>query len=452
MTDRTARSRRLLSRRTLLRGAGGVAIGLPFLGAMSDRAHAAPFPKRFIVFFTGLGTVKPAWVPTGSESDFVLGEVLSPLSPYREKLLILEGVDMESAYHGPGDAHQLGIGQALTGTELQEGTLFPYACNPQATVGWAGGVSVDQFLATQIGQETKLASLELGVQVQVANVSSRLSYLGAGQPVPPEDDPRAVFDRLFSDLSADPDSLALLRAQRHRVLDTVTADYDSLVSRLGGNDRMKIEHHLDALHEIDKRLDAPGTLGGICSIPTLGPPVDIYANDNYPAIGKLQIDLLVMALACDLTRVASLQWTTTQTGKVFTWLGQTEQHHQLSHSSPGDPSKQAQLVAIGKWHAEQMAYLLSRLDAVPEGDGTLLDNTLVLWCTDIAMGQSHSRRDMPYVLAGGCGGALQTGRYLKYQGAYHNNLLVAICNAMGVGINTFGNPAYCTGKLTGLGV
>ena len=159
-----------------------------------------------------------------------------------------------------------------------------------------------------------------------------------------------------------------------------------------------------------------------------------------------------MALACDLTRVASLQWASTQTGKVFTWLGQNETHHQLSHSSPTDVNRRQQLVDIGKWHAEQLAYLLGKLAAVPEGTGTLLDSTLILWCTDIAAGQTHARRDMPYVLAGGAGGALEMGRYLRYQGNSHNDLLVALCNAMDVDVTTFGNAAYCTGKLPGLGV
>jgi hypothetical protein len=441
-----------LSRRTFLRGAGGVAIALPFLDAMADSASAGPFPKRFIVFFTGLGTLKDFWRPIGTETSFQLSEILSPLAPFKDKLLILDGLDMESAYHGPGDPHQQGIAQALSGTELQEGDLFPYACNPNAKVGWGGGISVDQFLAQQVGQGTKFASLEFGVQVQYANVSSRISYLGPGQPVPPEDDPRAAFDRIFSDLSTDPDSLARLRAQRRRVLDVVMEDYHDLTGRLGGNDRMKVEHHLDAIQEIDKRLDAPGLVGGACAIPTLGDPIDIYTNDNYPALGRLQLDLLAMALACDLTRVASIQWASTQAGKVFTWLGLNETHHQLSHSNAADPVKQAAIVAIGKWHAEQLAYLLGKLQSVQEGTGTLLDNTLVMWCTDIAMGQSHARRDMPYVLAGGAGGALQTGRFLRYEGDWHNNLLVSICNAMGVPVTTFGNPLYCTGSLPGLGV
>ncbi|WP_437514577.1 DUF1552 domain-containing protein [Sorangium sp. So ce1099] len=443
-------SRWRLDRRTFLRGAGGLAVALPFLDAMSGSASAVEFPKRFVVFFTGLGTVKQAWQPTGTETAFELGEILAPLSPYRDKLLVIEGVDMESAHNGPGDPHQQGIGQALTGTELQEGTLFPYASDPAALVGWGGGISVDQFLAARLGQRTKLSSLELGVQVQYANVSSRISYLGPGQPVPPEDDPRAVFDRLFNDLSADPADLERRRALRRRVLGSVMEDYGSLARQLGGDDRQKLEHHLEAVSEIEKRLDAPGLLGGACAVPELGERLDVYANDSFPAVGRLQMDLLAMALACDLTRIASIQWSATQAGKVFTWLGQSDTHHALSHSSPGHQAKQQQLVDIGRWQAEQLAYLLGKLDAVPEGAGTLLDNTIVLWCTDISAGQSHSRRDMPYVIAGRAGGALRTGRFLSYAGDPHNNLLVALCNAMGVDVSTFGNPAYCTGPLPGL--
>ena len=228
-------------------------------------------------------------------------------------------------------------------------------------------------------------------------------------------------------------------------------DYGALARELGGEDRQKLEQHLDAVaqhREAARRAGGPRRRVRRC--PTLGGAIDVYANDNYPAIGRLQIDLLAMALACDLTRVATIQWSATQAGKVFTWLGQSETHHELSHSSLGDADKQQQLIDIGRWHAEQLAYLLGQARRRPGGHGTLLDNTLVLWCTDIAQGQSHARRDMPYVIAGGAGGALRTGRYLRYAGDPHNNLLVALCNAMGVDVTTFGNPAYCTGPLPGL--
>ncbi len=442
-----------MSRRQLLRGALGTAVALPLLDAMLDRksAHADVFPKRFIVFFTGLGHVASQFNPVGTESDFTLGHVLSPLAAHQDKMLVLRGIDMESAYHGPGDPHQQGIGHALTGTELQEGDLFPYACNPSKYVGWGGGISLDQLLATLLGPTTKLPSLELGVQVEYAGVSSRISYKGPGLPVPPEDDPWKVFDRLFTDLSTDPLELALRRKKRHRVLDYVRDDYKSLNQKLGYEDRHRLEAHLDALDEIDKRIDAPGGIsGGACAIPDMPGPVDIYTNDLYPTIAKLQIDLLAMALACDLTRVGSLQWTSVLTGKIFTWLGQSAPHHTLSHSGDSDSVSQNQLADIGNWHASQLAYLCDKLAAIPEGDGTVLDQTVILWCTDIAQGNTHARRDMPYVLLGGGGGALKTGRYLQYSGQFHNDLLVTLAQVMGINITTFGNPAYCTGPLSGL--
>ena len=441
---------RRISRRHLLRGAGGAAVALPFLGAMDRPARAASFPKRFVVFFTGLGTVRDKWLPTGSETSFTLGEILSPLAPFQDQLLVLDGIDMESAYHGPGDAHQLGIAQALSGTELLDGELFEYACGGGA-VGWGGGITLDQMLADAIGGKTKLGSLELGVQVEYAHVSNRISYRGPAMPVPPDDDPWSVFGRLTSDLTTDARWAEIRRARRHRVLDAVTEDYRALSSRVGSEDRIKLDAHLGALEDIEKRLDTVGPVtGGTCQVPELGDRLPIYENDNYPVIGRLQLDLLAMALACDLTRVASVLWSSVQAGKVFTWLGQDEAHHDLSHSNPSNPAAQQKLVDIGRWHAGELAYLLGKLAALPEGDGTVLDNTIILWCTDIAQGQSHARRQMPYVIAGGGGGALKTGRFLRYEGAWHNDLLVALAQAMGVGIETFGNPAYCTGALPGL--
>jgi hypothetical protein len=400
---------------------------------MAPRASAVESPKRFIAFFTGLGQVKTRWVPTGTELDFQLSDVLSPLEPFKDKIVVLEGVDMKSAYSGPGDPHQQGIAQALTATELQEGALFPYACNPGKMVGWGGGISLDQRLALEIGQANKFPSLELGVQVQYSNVSSRISYLGPGQPVPPDDDPWHVFARVFTDLTTDPDVLAKLKAERKQVLDLVRGDYSALLGQVGYDDRQKLDAHMTAIADIQKHLDTVGTVGGACQIPTIDAPIDIYANDNYPAIGKLQLDLLAMAIACDLTRVASVQWTTVQTGKVFSWLGISQTHHDLSHSGLSDKDSEQKLVNIGNWHAQ--------------GSGTALDNTVILWCTDIAQGQSHARLDMPYILAGGAGGAWKTGRYVKHVGEPHNNLLVSIANALDVPITTFGNPDFCTGPM-----
>jgi hypothetical protein len=203
------------------------------------------------------------------------------------------------------------MGTMHTATELLQGTEFceDDCSDPTKTVGWGGGPSVDQVIAKQVGVDTKFASLELGVQVQTASIWSRMCYLGADQPIPPEDDPKAAFDRIFGELGADPFGLEKIRAQRHSVLDSVVADFEALHPRVGADDRKKLDAHLTAIREIEERLDLGGQLGGACQLPDLGGPIDdIYATANYPAIGKLQMDLLVMSLACDLTRVASVQW------------------------------------------------------------------------------------------------------------------------------------------------
>jgi hypothetical protein len=217
-----------INRRTVLRGLGGVAIGLPFLHAMEPAAIAAPFPKRFIVFFTANGTIPPSWVPAGGELDFTLSPILSPLEAHKQDLLVLQGIDMEAAYHGPGDGHQTGMGTMLTGTELLPGTEFCEGdcSDPTKTVGWGGGPSVDQVIAKAVGQTTKFSSLEFGVQVQSASIWSRMCYLDADQPIPPEDDPAAAFDRIFGELGADPFGLEKIRAQRHSVLDSVMTDFE----------------------------------------------------------------------------------------------------------------------------------------------------------------------------------------------------------------------------------
>jgi hypothetical protein len=444
-----------LSRRTLLRGAaGGVAIGLPWLAAMAGKSSAGGFPKRLVVFFSANGTIPEAWTPSGGETDFVLGEILGPLEPFREKVLILDNIDNQVANVSDGDGHQTGMGCMLTGRQLLPGSEFCEGdcSDPSNTIGWGGGISVDQHVANKISEEaiTKFRSLEFGVQVQSNTVWSRMSYLGPDQPVPARDDPWQNFTDIFADLGADPFGLQQLVQKRHSVLDVVIPQYESLRSRVGGEDRIKLEQHLDAIREIEKRLDVVNQLGGSCQLPVVGDPTDVFAEENFPLIGQLQMDMLAMSLACDLTRVASIQWHHSVSNKHFSWLGISEGHHDLSHEGDENQDARNKLVQINKWYAEQFAYLVGKLDAIPEGTGTMLDNTVVLWCNELGKGNSHSRNDEPFVLAGSCGGYFQTGRYLQYDGDSHCDLLLSLVHAMGYEDASFGDPNYCSGPLPGL--
>ncbi len=441
--------KRQLSRRALLAGLGGAALSLPLLEGVPrwllPSAHAAPAskPLRFLVMWTPNGTVPENWTPSGTESTFQLSPILQPLAPHQSDILVLDGLDALSAYKGPGDAHQKATGQCLTGTELQEGT---FAGADGLSAGWANGISVDQAIANHVGKETRLRSLELGVYVSGAAVNSRISYRGPAQPLPPENNPRAAFDRLFGDPTETPASRAERVARRKSVLDAVTGRYQRVLPALGSADRQKLEQHLTALRDIEQRLDSPAVLG--CQAPPRPPNIGPDRIEDIPQLGRLQIDMMVSALACDVTRVGTLMWGNSATDKTYPWLDVHEAHHELAHRGDSDVDAKDKLTRIYRWYAEQFAYLIARLKSVPEGNGTMLDNTLVLWISEHSKGNVHDRRGLPYVAAGRAGGAVRTGRWVRYAGDVpHNNLWVSCLNIFGVQATTFGNPAYCTGAL-----
>jgi hypothetical protein len=187
-------------------------------------------------------------------------------------------------------------------------------------------------------------------------------------------------------------------------------------------------------------------------MPTMGPTIDPLATANFPAAGKLHMDIFVAAFACGLTRIGTLQWGGSTSEQQFPWLGINSGHHTMSHVGDGDLGNMAQLVKINNWYAQQFAYLLGKLDAIQEGTGTLLDNSIVAWTNELSKGNTHSSHNIPWVLAGSAGGYFRTGRFIQYATEQpHNNLLVSFMNAMGLANETtFGERAVCTGPLTGL--
>lgn len=446
-----------ISRRTLLRGAGGIAIGLPFLDIMarSPRASAGPpaIPQRLVVFFSPNGTIRENWTPTGTETDFQLSTILAPLEPYKQKLIVLDGVDNEAAKHGVGDDHMRGMGTILTGTELLPGTTQGGCCEP---AGLAGGISVDQKIAGTIGTSTKFKSVEFGVEAgSSGTVWGYTAYADSNQPLPPENNPAAIFSRVFSELGGDQSALAKLQAERKSVLDAVAGSYSSLSPKLGATDKGKLDLHLSQIRDLETRLTATVAVGASCVKPG-APTIDYKSNDNFPNVGKLQMDLLVMALACDLTRVASLQWENSVGGTRFTWLGMDRGHHDMSHDGDDVTDTVSKLTQINVWYSQQLLYLMDAMSKIPEGSGTMLDNTLILWVNELSRGNVHSHPNMPYLLAGGTAASatpLQMGRFLQYADGttvQHNDLLVSLLNVFGLPDQTFGNPAYCSGPLARL--
>jgi Protein of unknown function (DUF1552) len=431
-----------ISRRGFLGALG--ALGASQLIPANVMADNTP-PKRLIVVFSANGTIYDNWVPTGTETNFTLAPILSPLEAFKDRLVILDGIDVKSAQNGPGDDHMKGMGHMLTGIELLPGNTQGGAGQP---AGLAGGISIDQRIANEIGASTRFKSLEFGAYVQSSDVWSRMIYADKNQPLPPMEDPVKAYARIFSGSQLDPAALALLLKRRQSVLDHASGTLDKLAASVGTDDRIRVQGHADSVRQIEKQLLAKTAA---CTPPNASGTIDLSKDENYEAVGKLMMDMIVATVACDQTRVASLQFSHSVSMMTFPSLGISDGHHDLSHVGDNDATAKAKLVAINTFYAKQFAYLLGKLDSVKESNGSLLDNSLVLWVNELAKGNVHSHNPLPVVMAGKCGGAIKTGRYLKLpQSQPHNNLLVSVANAMGVPLTTFGNPAYCTGPLSAL--
>jgi len=437
-----------IGRRSFVKGAGlgGAAIAAaPLVRMLTSVTHAQTpvFPKRLVIFSTPNGTLFEHWWNGAGPSCAGMGRIFEPLAELAPKLLVLRGVDMQSAYVDPiPPDHEPDFPNALTGRQAI------YTEGSQAPIG---GMSVDQHIARHLAAETRFASLQLGV-LDTTN-GRPLIGLGPREPVLPERSPYAAFDRIFADVTgSDAAALARLRAERASVLDFQREELGALRCRLPAEDRAKVDLHLESIRELERSLTAG--VGDACAPPDLGAPISVSltANDNFPALGRLQMDVLAMALACDLTRVASLQWSKSASQVIHRWVDVTMEHHSVAHltSVPDRATADEWLARIETWYAEQLAYLLRRLDAIPEGDGTLLDHTAVVWIHEQSYAHSHDRRDMPYVIAGSCGGYFRTGRCLELAGVPHNQLLVSLCHAMDVPTDQFGDPDFGSGPLAGL--
>jgi hypothetical protein len=417
----------------LLKGLAAAGLFLPFFPSLRLAAEPKVYPKRLILFFSANGTIPDAFWPSGDENNPQYKRILEPLNPYKAKINVLQGLGQ--LLKGPGDGHQQGMGQLFTGNELLGGETKG-GCDTCAPVSWAGGSSIDQhvadFLLSQAqkeGRQVGLRSLELGVQVRHSNIWTRMCYRGPSLPVPPKNDPFQIYKELFGGVK-DKLELEALRFQKKSVLDNVIAEIETLKNELNGTDRIRLEEHLFNIRDIERRLDG-SDLTAACEAPQQGSPLDTMREQNFPTIGKLQMDMLAMAICCNLTQVASIQWSSAVSDVVFTWLNISRGHHTYSHEGDNNTEAVEALTKINRWYAEQFAYLLKKLEDCQEGTGTVLDNSLVLWGNELGKGNSHTRENIPFVLAGSAGGAIKTGRHLKYPRTPHNHLLISIAHAMG---------------------
>lgn len=439
-STRTRSLSRPVTRRRALTGCASLTAALvaaPFYRMLAhpERARAAVAAKRIIFWFTPNGTVHRHWRPSGSGASFSFpaGSILEPLNAHRSRLLVLDGIDFERVR---GGSHEGGMEHMLTG---------------------GGAASLDQFLASRIGTATPFASIELGVQTSAwgASVQTRMSYNDAHTYVHPDDDPVAAYRRIFGGAPAtstsDPmPTVDVAQARRKSVLDLVKGELTGLQTELGMDERVKLEAHLDALRTLERRLEgvvSPVDCGGLTA-PTLA---DSKTNEKFPQVGALQMDLLVAAASCDVSRVLSLQWSHTVSPAILSWAGVGEGHHELSHKDDSNTQGVADFVASERWFAEQFSLFLDKLAATQEADGSgsLLDTSTVVWVKELGDGRLHDFKSVPFVIAGGGNGYFSSGRYMQFSNEPHQKLLVSLAHSVGVEVETFGVDDI-TGPLTGL--
>jgi hypothetical protein len=445
--------KRRIDRRLFLRAASGLAVALPLLPSLRAHGQSASPIRRFITMYTPNGQIHSAWWPTSvvSPTDFALNDIHQPLAAHKSRLTLLKNVDLQTAGSGPGGPHQRGIGTLFTGQYLQTGN-FVDGCG--STAGWADGISADQVIAAQIGQSTPYPSLELGVRATDNDVQGRIAYSGAGAPLPPLTQPLDVYNRIFKDLMVPDQSGTMptdtMLAERRSVLDTVVSQLNELETRVSADDKQKLDAHLTLVRDVERRL---AQVPLACAKPAVPAAMDPTSETDMPNIATLEIDLLSIAFACDLVRVASFEVSTGLNRIRYPWLNSMGEGHPLSHMDPADPTAHSELVARAQWHSALVARLFDNLASVTEGDATIADNTLLMWSTEVSEGNVHSHTNMPIVLMGG-GWHFQTGRFIDcVEGSTnpsHTNLLVTLLNAMGVEQQTFGRTEFCTGPLKAL--
>jgi hypothetical protein len=442
-----------LSRRTVLKGLG-TSFALPWLEAMGAapeskaaslnklaNGYKADAPTRMAFFYVPNGVHMPDWRPETTGTLTKLPNTLSALEPVRDQMLVLSGLTQNGGRalgDGAGD-HARALGSFLTGT------------HPVKTDGAniRAGISADQVAADAIGHLTKLRSLELGCDRGAQSgscdsgyscaYSSNISWRSESVPNPKEVNPRIVFERLFGDWNADPSDVNAWRRKRHRqsMIDFVMEDVNRLRPRLGANDQRKVDEYLNSIREVELRIarasqpqrdDANGTP----ETPTISMQTPTGVPSDFREHIRLLMDLMVLAFQTDQTRIGTFMYANEGSNRSYGFIEVPEGHHDLSHHGNA-PEKQSKIQKINTFHIDQFAYFLTRLRSIQEGDGTLLDHSMILYGSGLGDGNRHNHDDLPILVVGGGNGSLVTGRHIQYrQDMPLNNLYLSMLDRMGV--------------------
>src|SRR5215469_1687037 len=424
---------RTISRRSILRGAG-VAMALPFLESLpAFGAAMTPTPKRFAVMFMGCGINEDYWSATGDGADMKLSKTPSVLEPLKQKINVVDGL-FNKASVGLG-IHPAQTGSLLSGAQVSKGAILH------------SGMSVDQMIANTIGQDTAQSSIVLACEQPMTGYhetnysmaySSHISWQTPDNPVPVELYPSLAFDNLFENRGS---------LRNVSIIDRVKDSAEAMSTKVSSADKIKLDDYLTSVREVEKRVTAlragkdaaedKAKLTGASVMkmerPANGLPEDLREHS------KLMCDIIALAFQTDKTRVASLIISRDLSAMYYPFLGVNQGHHGLSHNNNSDAYE-----AISRWHVSQFAYLASKLDSMPEGNGTVLDNSCLMFLSSLFIGRTHDNTRLPVVLAGGLGGALKTGRSLNYLGEPAEDrkmcsLYLSLMDRMGVKLDHFGD-------------
>lgn len=425
------------NRRDFLRKLGISSASLPFLtGLPGFAATGSDGRKQRIIFmFSPNGTLPDKFWP-GGDGKLVNSKILSCLAPFENQTAVLKG--LSNRVGGDGDRHMRGMSCLLTGARLHPGNIQGGSESP---AGWASAISIDQelknFLQKNETTRTRFGSLEVGVAVpDRADPWTRMSYAGSNQPLAPLDDPYQMLNKLYGQ-SKDREAYA-------SVIDALGSDLKKISKTVGAEDRHLLEQHLALVREMEQEMAAAAKSGKLVHPePELDPNIEL-TNDNTPKLARMQMDLLVNAMANDMTRVGTLQFMRSVGQARMRWLGIEDGHHSLSHEPDKNKGAQDKLEKINIWFAQQLAYLAKRLRDTPEpgGNGNMLDNTSIVWVNELGKGNSHTLDDIPFVIVGG-GSGIKSGYRQVGNNVPHNRLLLTLAQSMGHNITTFGEEKWC---------
>lgn len=436
------------SRRQLLKALGLSAAAAPFVPTPEGwAAPGATTPRRLVLVFSPHGIVPETWWPSGTDTNFTFpaNGTLEPMAPHKADMIVFKG--LARASRGPGEHERCG-GNLWTGTALAPGSQD------------ANGPSIDQIVAKALGTPTEFQSLQFGAQTsywgegdivaKLGSPNTSLIYAAARARMTPELDPEKTFARLFAGRGgamADAGAIERTRAEKQSIIDFVSQEIAELQPRLAREDRGRIDSHLALVRDLERRLQAPAAMCG--AIPTPQGGMDLGKNANFPAIIKVMNQLLVASLACDRTRVASMQYSRSFSNHRHPWVNAPNQgHHDISHNT----GAKAHLTAIQRWYMTHVSDLVTSLKGVQEQGGPMLDNTLVVYGSECSTPWDHNAAPPPNLFIGKAGGAIsRPGRVVDFGGKNdHNQYLVTIAHAMGVtSVNKVGDLGL-EGKLPGI--